>query len=275
MIKSPLLSFALRRRDSLEFFDKSFYKEEDLPGILADLPPCPSFVASLRPANKSAMPKVLAEVKKASPSLGPVSNLPATEIAARFLRVRIPAISVLADPVHFAGSVGDVRDVAKLSPNTPVLYKDFVSTEYQVRCARAAGASSVLLMTQLLETGELQDLYGLAKEIGLEPFVETHTPEEFARALAIHPPAIGVNSRDFHSEDMPVDLNTLPELLRSEYFSFPEDSILIAQSGINSLDSVMKLIKACPDGLPHSVQIGAGLSGGRELPDWFREYLSK
>lgn len=267
MIESHLSSFVSKRLEALKVIDQERWPEESLKDM-------PFFTAS-RPSLKETLLatklSILAEVKKASPTMGDLSPKPAKVMCEAYLNSGADAISVLVDQPNFKGHPEDLLQCAQAYPKTPMLYKDFVATTYQVLCAKAIGASAVLLMTQLLESSECLELLHLCHEIGLEAFVETHDAQELEWAIAQNPDIIGINSRDFKTPGLPIDLTTAGRLSSGLTKSWPSDCALVAQSGISSAEDLECVIEPCPQGLPHAVQVGSSLSQSGSLPSWLTE----
>jgi indole-3-glycerol phosphate synthase len=204
---------------------------EVLRSELEQAPPVRDFAAALRAPGIS----LIAEVKRASPSKGPLRpGLDATTLAREYEANGAAAISVLTDERYFRGSLDDLRAVRR-SVDLPVLRKDFVTDAYQVYQARAAGADAVLLIVAALSDDELQILYDLVCELGMTALVEVHDEAELDRALRIEPRVIGVNNRDLHTFN--VDLETTAHL-RAQV---PADVILVAESGIHTRADVERL----------------------------------
>lgn len=160
-------------------------------------------VAALAPADRV---KIIAEVKRASPSRGDLADIPDPARQARLYEEGgASAISVLTEQRRFKGSLSDltaVRDAVAL----PVLRKDFIATPYQVFEARAAGADLVLLIVAALEQPVLRRLHTLITELGMTPLVETHSADELQRALELDPVLVGVNARDLSTFELDRDL---------------------------------------------------------------------
>lgn len=270
MTPTPLAALARRRLESLDEIDRLRFPALRVsdPGSWPAMPP--SLAAALRRPAGAAV-RILAEVKRASPSAGRLSSADPVEICRQYVEWGVHGVSVLTDPVHFDGDAEHLQRCHRTFPDLPLLFKDFVLTPYQVDLARACGASAVLLMTQLLDAAQLRKLFTRAVKNGLEPFVEVHTPEQLKQALALEPPLIGINARDFETAGMPVDLETAPRLLRKlgETRSWPEHTVLVAQSGLDSMAAVRALDGACPLGLPDAIQVGTSLAGGGN--GWVRE----
>lgn len=180
-------------------------------------------LAALAPADAV---KIIAEVKRASPSRGDLAEIPdPAHQAALYERGGASAISVLTERHKFKGSLADLEAVRE-RVSLPVLRKDFIATEYQVFEARAAGADLVLLIVAALDQSTLQRLYDLILELGMTPLVETHSAEELERAIAIGAQLIGVNARNLSTFELDRDL--FGELVGS----IPAGAIKIAESAV-------------------------------------------
>lgn len=166
-------------------------------------PPAIDALAALAPADHI---KVIAEVKRASPSRGDLADIPEPHaLAAQYEAGGASAVSVLTEERRFKGSLADLESVRK-AVSIPVLRKDFIGEEYQVLEARAAGADLVLLIVAGLEQPVLQRLYTSIKELGMTPLVEAHSAEEVARAVDLGAELIGVNARDLRTFELDRDL---------------------------------------------------------------------
>jgi indole-3-glycerol phosphate synthase len=207
-------------------------------------PPPPPLGAALGGSDVS----VIAEIKRASPSRGPLAEIadPAA-LASAYVRGGAAAISVLTEPAHFSGSLDDLAAVARAVP-VPVLRKDFIVDEYQILQARAAGAAAVLLIVVALEQDDLVSLLEATDRAGLTALLETHDELEVTRAIGAYEaagitgrPVIGVNARDLTT--LAVD-NGRFEALRDVV---PEGAIAVAESGIRTPDDVARLTAAGAD----------------------------
>jgi len=160
-------------------------------------------LAALAPAERV---KIIAEVKRASPSRGDLSEIadPA-QLAVTYQTGGASAISVLTEQRRFKGSLADLEAV-RASVTIPVLRKDFIATEYQVYEARAAGADIVLLIVAALSQKKLRDLHRLVNDLGMTALVETHSAEEVDRALEVGAQLVGVNARDLRTFELDRDL---------------------------------------------------------------------
>ncbi|SDH28698.1 indole-3-glycerol phosphate synthase TrpC [Microbacterium pygmaeum] len=160
-------------------------------------------LVALAPADRV---KIIAEVKRASPSRGDLADIPDPALQARlYEQGGASAISVLTEGRRFKGSLADLEAV-RTEVGVPVLRKDFIATEYQVLEARAAGADLVLLIVAALEQDVLDRLHTLTRELGMTPLVETHSAAEVDRALGIDARLIGVNARDLSTFALDRDL---------------------------------------------------------------------
>ncbi|MFT4229760.1 MAG: indole-3-glycerol phosphate synthase TrpC, partial [Microbacterium sp.] len=166
-------------------------------------PPARDALAALAPADRV---KIIAEIKRASPSRGDLAGIPDPAHQARLYEAGgASAISVLTEGRRFKGSLDDltaVRDAVGL----PVLRKDFVATPYQVLEARAARADLVLLIVAALDRPTLTDLHALIVDLGMTPLVETHSAAELDIALELGAKLVGVNARDLSTFELDRDL---------------------------------------------------------------------
>ena len=170
---------------------------------------------------------LIAEIKRSSPSAGRIAGAD-EDIVARARAYETggaAAISVLCEPHWFGGSLDDLASV-RAAVAIPVLAKEFIVDEVQLRLVRAASADLVLLLADLHPAKRLKRLVGQAMELGLEPLVEVHDAREMDRALASGARLIGLNNRDLRSLAVDVDRAArLRELV-------PDDRLVIAESGV-------------------------------------------
>jgi indole-3-glycerol phosphate synthase len=176
---------------------------------------------------------LIAEIKRSSPSAGPIARADPGEQAERYERGGAAAISVLTEPRHFGGSGQDLQ-AARGRTSLPILRKDFVVDRAQVIEARAWGADAVLLIAEALSDEELSDLVKAAEEFGMAALVEAYGREGVERAVATGSRLLGVNARDL--ETLGVDFPRALSLARE----VPPDRILVLESGIFSRDQVTR-----------------------------------
>ena len=182
--------------------------------------------------NKSA---VIAEIKRASPSLGELNmNIIPAKVAADFEAMGAACLSVLTDAKYFKGS-GAILEMAKKGCGLPVLRKDFIIDEYQIDESVTMGADCILLIVSALDKTLLKNLYDAAKVRDLDVIVEVHDYSELESALEIECDIIGINNRNLHTFD--VDLNTSVELVKY----IKDDQLIIAESGIHNFEDVKKM----------------------------------
>jgi indole-3-glycerol phosphate synthase len=168
-----------------------------------DATPALDVLGALAPADRV---KIIAEVKRASPSRGSLAEIPDPALLARsYQSGGASAISVLTEQRRFNGSLSDLEAV-RAAVTVPVLRKDFVAEPYQVFEARAAGADIVLLIVAALDQPTLRSLAALVAELGMTALVETHSAEELDRALEIGATLVGVNARNLTTFELDRDL---------------------------------------------------------------------
>ena len=172
--------------------------------------------------------QIIAEVKKASPSMGDINlGVDILQQAKTYEANGAAIISVLTDQAYFKGHLDDLRDISN-QVAIPTLNKDFIIDEKQIIRARNAGASVILLIVAALTEERLKELYDYATELGLEVLMETHNREELEIAHRIGARIIGVNNRNLTTFE--VDLQTSLDL--AEYFQ--EGPVYISESAIFS-----------------------------------------
>ncbi len=247
------LSDAAARREALSFADVE-------AAALAAPSPLDA-AAALAPADRV---KIIAEVKRASPSRGALAEIrdPAA-LAVSYETGGASAISVLTEQRRFGGSLDDLRDV-RAAVSVPVLRKDFIADPYQVFEARAAGADLVLLIVAALEQRDLRELHELITQLGMTALVETHSAEEVDRALEIGASVVGVNARNLSTFELDRDLfGTLAD-------SIPAGVIRIAESAVTSPADVAHYRAAGAD----VVLIGEALVTGDDPVSTLESFLA-
>ncbi|KAJ7244201.1 glutamine amidotransferase [Mycena haematopus] len=232
-------------------------------------PPLIPFLLRLR-ENSSGRPSLLAEIKRASPSKGPISlsTSPASQ-ALTYALAGAHAISVLTEPKWFLGTLQDMLH-ARLSvanlPNRPaILRKDFILSRYQILESRIWGADTILLIVSMLPEALLRDLYAYSLGLGMEPLVEVNNAKEMELALSLPAKVIGVNNRNLH--DFNVDMGTTSRL--SEMVK-EKDVLLCALSGISVPQDVDKYAS---EGVG-AVLIGESLMRATDTSAFIRQLLT-
>lgn len=171
---------------------------------------------------------LIAEVKKASPSVGVISEqFDPVQIAKAYESAGTHAVSVLTDERFFQGSLSHLTNV-RGAITLPVLRKDFILHDVQIFEAVCVGADAILLIVAALEQPQLEALYKTATDFQLDVLVEVHTMEELDRALDADARIIGINNRNLATFE--VDLKTTEELSEQT----PDEVILVSESGIKT-----------------------------------------
>jgi len=187
--------------------------------------------------------KIIAEVKKASPSEGNIREVNPEEQAKIYEKAGAVAISVLTDEKYFKGSLEDLKKVRE-SVHLPLLRKDFTVHRVQILEAKAYGADIVLLIVRMLSDRELKELLEFSKELGLSAIVEVFTLDEAKRALNAGARIIGINNRDL--ETFKVDINKTREL--APKIKELGARFVISESGISKREEILDLMNYQVDG---------------------------
>lgn len=235
----------------------------DVDAAARSAAPARPFAAALRRPAGAPM-RVLAEIKRASPSAGPIRpGADPAEIAAEYAGAGAAAISVLTDRQFFDG---DLAFLARCRGRVgvPLLRKDFVVDAYQIAEARAAGADAVLLIVAALPEAQLAELLAAATSYGLDALVEVHDLREADVAVRVGATLIGVNHRDLRTftMDMTLTAQIAPRV--------PADAILVGESGIRSAADVKKL----GDAGAHAILVGEHLMRAPSPGAALRELLA-
>ena len=217
---------------ALEKREKQVPVTEISKSAFAQSPPL-NFASALRGDNV----RLIAEVKKASPSMGMMcDNFNPVDIARVYANNGAVAISILTEPKYFQGNLTYLRDIkAAVEKPLPLLRKDFIIDPYQVFESRAYGADCILLIVAILTPQKLSELLHLSHQLGMMSLVEIHNATELDIAVKSEAKIIGVNNRDLTT--FKVDLNTTAGLRPM----IPPDRIVVSESGIKSRDDLKKL----------------------------------
>jgi indole-3-glycerol phosphate synthase len=210
--------------------------------------PARGLLAALRRAAGDPV-RFIAEIKRASPSAGPIrAGADPAEIARDYARAGASALSVLTDRKFFDGELGFLAR-CRAAVALPLLRKDFVIDAYQIAEARAAGADAVLLIVAALDAAALAELVAAARDYGLDALVEVHDLAELDAALAAGAHLLGVNHRDLKTFtiDMTLTAQIAPRV--------PPSVVLVAESGIRTSADV----RALGDAGAHAVLVGEQL----------------
>lgn len=241
----------------------------DLTTRIKDLPRPMGFAVALDATRTASSPALIAEVKKASPSLGLLrpeyeKRFEYLDIARSYYTHGAAALSVLTDKDFFQGSLEYLREIKQAIP-LPALNKEFMVGEIQFYEARAHGADAVLLIVAALERQQLIDFHALAKELGMDTLFETHHERELDTVLERIPDArlLGINNRDLKtfSTDLGVTLRLAKRV--------PKDRLIVGESGIHKRDDVLRLVEA---GV-HAMLVGESLIRADDIGVKIRELL--
>jgi indole-3-glycerol phosphate synthase len=181
---------------------------------------------------------VIAEVKKASPSVGLIDpDFDPERQAKRYLEGGASCLSILTDEKYFQGSLNYLSNISRFS-DAPLLRKDFTIHEVQIHEAIVSGADAILLIVAALDDPTLRHLYDEAKSLQLDVLVEVHDLPEMERALELGADLIGVNNRNLKTFE--VDLATT-ETLADEV---PDEVLLVSESGIKTPEDALRVLEA-------------------------------
>lgn len=209
-------------------------------------------------------PAIIAEVKKASPSKGIISeDFRPAEQAAAYQAAGAAAISCLTEEYYFKGSAeifGQVRSTV----NIPMLRKDFIIDPYQIYEARVIGADAVLLIAAVLPTETLRDYRLLAESLSMDVLAESHTKEELQKVIDAGCTIFGINNRDLKTFE--VSLENTKQLAGL----VPQGGIIVSESGISTAED-MKFLSDCG---ANAVLVGETLMRSGNVKDSIKELRS-
>lgn len=214
--------------------------EAELTARLADALPVRDFFSPLAAGGPI---KLIAEVKKASPSAGVIrADFDPVEIARIYEAHGATCISVLTDEPYFQGRMEYLERIRAVV-SLPVLRKDFILDTYQLLEARVAGADAVLLIAECLDDCNLRKLFNATCELGMTPLVELYEPENLQRVFDAGATLIGVNNRNLHTFEVELE-HTIRIRER-----VPDECVLVGESGIKTRDDVQRLESAGVDAI--------------------------
>ena len=223
-----------RTKEDLEKRKKDFSLEW-LGRSLASNPYPPRDVKPYLTSTKEEPIRIIAEVKKASPSKGIIKeDFDPLVIAQSYSNSGANAISVLTEPHYFQGNLEYLTQIRRYVP-TPLLRKDFIVDKYQIVEALVYGADFILLIAKALGTKELKELYEYALHVGLEVLVEIHDKEDLTKAMKCGATIIGINHRNLDTFEMDMELcdKLIPMI--------PNGKIIVAESGVSDVETIKRL----------------------------------
>jgi indole-3-glycerol phosphate synthase len=220
--------------------------EAELERRTAGLPPTRGFAAALRRPGEV---RIIAEVKKASPSAGVIrADFDPVRIARTYERHGAACVSVLTDGPYFQGSLEHLAAV-RAAVGCPLLRKDFILDRYQLLEARLAGADAALLIAEILPGDRLAELHREAVALGLDVLVELHDADQLDRVLGCGATLVGINNRDLRTFETRLEhtLDLMPRV--------PAGVTVVSESGIRTHADLRRLAAA---GV-HAVLVGESL----------------
>ena len=208
----------------------------DLLGrTLSSNPYTPRDVKPYLASTKDEPIRIIAEVKKASPSKGIIKeDFDPLVIAQAYSNSGANAISVLTEPHYFKGNLEYLTQIRRYVP-TPLLRKDFIVDKYQIVEALVYGADFILLIAKALSSKELKELYDYAIHLGLEVLVEIHDKEDLTKAIKCGATIIGINHRNLDTFEM--DMTLCDKLIPL----IPNGKIIVAESGVSNVETIKRL----------------------------------
>lgn len=222
--------------------------------------PARDFKAALTGGDPDAV-RIIAEVKKASPSKGIIrQDFYPMIIAQTYQSHGAVAVSILTEEKYFLGRLDFLTSI-KHHMKIPVLRKDFIIEEYQVWESRAAGSDAILLIASVLDGSLLKDLIALTSELGMGALVEVHDEKELSTALEAGAGIIGINNRDLKTFE--TDIETTRKLAPK----VPGDRVIVSESGISTHEEIISLKEA---GV-HAFLVGECLMREEEIGAKLRE----
>ena len=175
---------------------------------------------------------IIAEIKKASPSAGVISeDFDPIKKAIEYEAFGASALSILTEEDFFMGSVSYLKDVKKIT-NLPILRKDFMIDEYQIYESKLIGADCILLIASILSDQQIKDFINISQQLELDYLIEVHDENELHRVEHFEDALIGVNNRNLKTFE--VDLDNSVRLRNA----FKQKNIFVAESGIKSREDI-------------------------------------
>jgi len=244
-------------------------RRRELRARMADLPPPRGFSAALSSGAQTA-PRLIAEIKKASPSAGVIrADFDPVRIAQIYADRGASALSVLTESRFFLGHPDHLAAVrAKVS--LPILQKDFIVDDFQIDEARALGADACLLIAALLTPQQIQDYFHLARATSLDVLVEVHNEREM-ESVVEWAPLIGINNRDLAT--FTTDLSTTFRLLSHIPPALRKARLVVSESGIRARADIERLHEAGLDAvlIGESFMAAGDIAG--KIAELFRDDL--
>jgi len=209
--------------------------------------------------------KIIAEIKKASPSKGVLrENFDPVEIAEAYQEGGADALSVLTEKEYFLGDIEYIREIKKKNVHLPILCKDFIIDKYQIVEAAAYGADAILLIAAVLSDKELEEFYNFCDTMNLFCIMEVYTEEELDRVAPFEKAAIQINNRDLKT--FKVDLHNTEIIINK----VPAGRKVISASGIKNREDIERFKEYGVD----AVLIGESFMRVDDIKSKFRDFLA-
>ena len=222
--------------------------------IDGNLPPIRDFKAAVSAPQQI---NLIAEIKFASPSAGPIRpKTDPIQIGRIYENAGAAAISLLTDKRFFQGDLNHLPRLKK-TISLPILRKDFILDEVQVREAFLYGADAILLIARILSQAQLAELISACRELGMYPLTEVHDRDDLEKAIDSGADIIGINNRDLDS--FSVNINTTFELAPR----VPDDRVIICESGLAKKEDIQSL----KDTRVQAVLVGSALMKSDDLAE--------
>ena len=227
-----------------------------------------NFSNALKRMKEAGFIPVIPDIKCISPKVGDLLQGRApVEIAALLADAGAPAISVVTETMNFGGSLELLEQIAA-KVKLPILRKDFIKSIEDLHISKELGAESVLLICSTMTYSILEELYGKALQIGLEPLVETHTVDEMGWARKLGARLVGINNRNILELEM--DSGTV-ETTKSIALGKTENTVLISESSIKTPQEGRLAIEAGAD----AILVGTALWKAKDMYVFYQELSRK
>ena len=236
-------------------------KNNGIGNIDEEIPPIRDFKGAISTPDRI---NLIAEIKFASPSAGMIrANTDPKQIARIYEEAGASAISLLTDKKFFKGDLAYLPEVKK-AVSLPILRKDFIIDEIQVKEAFYYGADAILLIARILTLQQLKGLIDLSHGLGLAALTEVHDRDDLEKAIECKANIIGINNRDLDS--FVVDTDTTIELAPH----VPEECVLVSESGIETEEDI-RVLKGI--GI-NAVLVGSALMKSDDIANKTREIVN-
>ncbi len=243
-------------------YAKSHTSLKDLKSKIPDTEMPRDFMRAVKRKSGEKI-KLIAEIKKASPSKGVIrENFSPIEIASAYEKKQANAISILTEEDFFQGSLDFIPKLKKAT-TIPLLRKDFIFDEYQIYESRANEADAILLIAAILGKNQAKEYLNLAKELELSVLFEVHDIKELEMALLIDADIIGINNRNLKT--MQIDLNNTFEIKKE----IPSEKIVVSESGIKTRDDILRLESAGIDAVLIGTSFMEAADIGKKIEELF------